>query len=156
MKKTENSNGVQDGWILRINEKVFFRRQERNRIHILQIEGQRFFVLNDVAAYLWLQLDGTLTVKELIQMTRKELGLESVKFPRLAKNFLNQLFLSNLVQRLDAREPSRSAKSQWIEKKSIDVKNLESLASLSSASLSSEPVAALGLSTFACAASAGG
>ena len=150
MKSTKKLDHIQDDWILKIGDKVFFRRQEKHRIHILRIDGQRFFKLDDVAAYLWLQLDGTYTVKELIQITGKELGIKSVKFPKLARAFVNQLFLANLIQRLKTRAPSRSARSQWIEKKSIDVKNLESLASLSVSEHSGEPTMAMGFSCGAC------
>jgi Coenzyme PQQ synthesis protein D (PqqD) len=117
--KQLSRSGLNENSILRIKETSLFRIQ-RSSVHILNMIGRHYFALDGLAAYLWLRLDGSQTLGEIISSTKMKFKIKDKRFTDLAMQFFADIFLTNLVAVTENRAKPMM-RAQWIDTKSIDL-----------------------------------
>lgn len=89
--------------ILRFNENHFFRVEMSQQVTILNPQGRQVGRLRDLSAYIWLQLNGTKSLKEIIEKAQTELGIQDPKFKKLVETFTQDLLAKKLVHSIQEK-----------------------------------------------------
>jgi hypothetical protein len=86
--------------IFQINHANSYRVEMARQVTVLDKDNKKVYRLKDLSAYLWLHLDGTRTLDEIINLAQKELGITDSKFPKLVKSFMQNLVAQDLIHSL--------------------------------------------------------
>ncbi len=78
-------------------------------IHINNLEDDGFYEFEGRSAHLWLSIDGTRTIDEVIRHCKKIGQIGDLKFPALAENFLADLLEAKLIRKIKKEEKRYSS-----------------------------------------------
>lgn len=94
-KSTPKLSGTK---IIKIKDAVLRRFQENDHMVVLNMEDQRLYSLKGWGCYLFLMLNGTSTIDEIIQRCTQDLKVsKNILIPKVHA-FIEDVFLKNLVE----------------------------------------------------------
>lgn len=117
--------------VLQFKESNPFKIEMGRQVTILDSEARKVYCLHDLAAYTWLQFDGSQTVRDIFTSLQKELPFKKSELQKSFLQFVKSLKTQGLVQALPKKVKSPvHEKPQGVELSSIHL-DLESLRRLS-------------------------
>ena len=107
-------------------------------VHILDPETYNLYAARDVAGYLFLQLDGSKTIDEVLLKTKKDLKIKNTDFSDRGLQFIKWLFLQGLADVIETRvSPPKNKLKLELKDLSADLSSLRANSPIKSISLSS-------------------
>lgn len=109
-------------WYPVISEKSLYRLESPNEISVISLWDNSIYKLSNLAAYIWVQLDGTRTLGEILKRSETEFEL-SPKMTKQISDFVGALEKTKLIERSNQKKPRKNLKKSEI-KISLQKKNL--------------------------------
>src|SRR5262245_21773056 len=112
--------------IVQVRATSLFRTVGERQLMILDVTTRRISQLSDLAAFVFLKLDGGRTIGEVIDLTRTKFAVRDAQLEPVILKFVKELFDLNLLAARPERNLRVSEASSWMDQKDLAV-NLNSL-----------------------------
>lgn len=128
MKKV-NKSKADNSDVFQVKDTCLFRVENQSRVIIMNLEDQRVYSADNLGAYLWLMLDGSLSIDKVIKAMVKDLKIKEPSFPNFVQAFVKDLFLKNLIETTkDIKASQRNYKQLKKVLLKTDKKNFKKIA----------------------------
>ncbi len=107
--------------VLQVRLTVLYRPLGEDGLAILDLNSRRVYQLQALGAYIFLQLDGRLSVNEVIQHAVTLAGRKATGVERKVLKFIRELFDLNLLVVLERRVRGGSKSADWLDRKKLNV-----------------------------------
>lgn len=115
MKKASGSGASSIGnSIFQIKKSCLYRIQHDGQLHILDLESRRIHRLENIAAFIFLQCDGSKTLEKVVVAAKKKFRLQHPDFSDLVSAFVERMIDLNLLISIK-KSGKASASRHWLD-----------------------------------------